>query len=668
MKRFAFLIALMLVCALMISCDCDENDDDDDDVSPSLDDDTNDDDDNNDDDTSVCDCTIDGACYANGETNPNNVCLICDPARSASDWSPNDGAICDDGMFCNGDDACLDGGCDEHEGNPCPDNGLWCDGDEICDEGGDRCLAVDTPDCSDDTLWCNGDEFCDEDNDQCAHTGTPCPDDGVFCNGDEWCEEDQDQCRHTGDPCTMPTPWCNEESNACEDVDCAIAAEASLSECDITLTDLDGVEQDEVGLTTWCGLSEELFTESDAIVAPFWDCWADCIFAGECDADCFDACLYPTDPGFGCAHAAHEIYTCDLTLSFPDAPNYFIPLLDVQASCQEEDPVWECRTWYTSILACSDPPTPEETQLLSDHLYNCVPQPAVALLEEGQNGHVPYHVNMNAQVFTLSFWFQLAATPSEDVILLSRLNETSDEPFGWEVGVYGDIDRLYFTFADTEGDWNTLASYTTIFPEHWYYVVVQYDGDELTVYLDFHFEGDKVFGKTIAYDETGLGIGRAGATDESNKALNGAIDYIDYRDAVVFLSPFYRRQPDATTIGLWEIDEGEGTTLVDLGPFANDGYLSHDSLWIMRDSIWQSMQTIAPNESARHAGQDARLAEELHYANNMTYADNLTDLLTWDQNLTDDPLVTFLFGTCSQTGYTYTTRHTNGDIDYLFTD
>jgi len=188
----------------------------------------------------VCDgCVIDHACYEDGESNPDNECQICDVSQSNNSWTNDNGAICDDGLFCTGDDYCMGGSCSGHTGNPCPDNGLFCDGEENCNEGDDICEQINVPDCSDNGAFCDGDEFCNEDEDQCDHTGNPCPnnglwcdgeescnegddiceqinvpecpDNGQFCDGDEYCNEDEDQCDHTGNPCPDNGLFCDGE-------------------------------------------------------------------------------------------------------------------------------------------------------------------------------------------------------------------------------------------------------------------------------------------------------------------------------------------------------------------------------------------------------------------------------------------------------------------------
>jgi formylglycine-generating enzyme required for sulfatase activity len=158
-------------------------------------------------------CDIGGETYENGQANPANPCLVCDTSSSFSQWSDNNGASCDDGVFCNGEDTCLSGACAEHDDNPCPDDGFWCNGAETCDEENNSCEHENTdasnPRCADDGLFCNGPEECDEDNDQCTHAGDPCDVDGLWCNGDEYCDEPNQQCAHQNVPCADDLIFCN---------------------------------------------------------------------------------------------------------------------------------------------------------------------------------------------------------------------------------------------------------------------------------------------------------------------------------------------------------------------------------------------------------------------------------------------------------------------------
>jgi hypothetical protein len=168
-------------------------------------------------------CSVDGDCYADGESNPANPCQVCDIAASTAEWSPNDGIPCDDGLWCNGADTCAGESCSEHDLTPeeaCPQDGAWCDGAESCDEAGDTCVSSGNP-CADDGAFCNGSEYCDETTDACASTGDPCADDGAFCNGTESCDEAGDTCVSSGNPCAddglfcTGSEYCDETTDAC---------------------------------------------------------------------------------------------------------------------------------------------------------------------------------------------------------------------------------------------------------------------------------------------------------------------------------------------------------------------------------------------------------------------------------------------------------------------
>ena len=72
------------------------------------------------------------------------------------------------------------------------------------------------------------------------------------------------------------------------------------------------------------------------------------------------------------------------------------------------------------------------------------------------------------------------------------------------------------------------------------------------------------------------------------------------------------------------------------------------------------------NAVATSAGYNAKIAQELHFqqfteSEQGRYADNLAALLKMDANLTDDVYVTFLFGECDASGYTFTTTHAKGN-------
>jgi hypothetical protein len=88
-------------------------------------------------------CVIDNVCYPDGTIPEGEPCLICKVSVSQTAWSNNDGAACDDGLFCNGADTCGGGACSQHAGDP-------CNADQTCDETNDACAASGDDDATDD--------------------------------------------------------------------------------------------------------------------------------------------------------------------------------------------------------------------------------------------------------------------------------------------------------------------------------------------------------------------------------------------------------------------------------------------------------------------------------------------------------------------------------------
>lgn len=114
-------------------------------------------------------CLVSDDCVAVGEVNSDNPCEVCDPTRDAAGWSSNDGATCDDGLFCTIDDACNDRSC---SGAPriCED-GVACNGVSICVEDDDACSAGEGQ--------CGVLQLCDAELDQCVSTCSGCVVGGV---------------------------------------------------------------------------------------------------------------------------------------------------------------------------------------------------------------------------------------------------------------------------------------------------------------------------------------------------------------------------------------------------------------------------------------------------------------------------------------------------------
>ncbi|MCC6873842.1 MAG: hypothetical protein IT378_05965, partial [Sandaracinaceae bacterium] len=218
--------------------------------------------------TTCSGCLIGGVCYAADTRNPSNQCEICAPASSASAWSTNTGASCDDGLFCTVSDVCSAAGVCGGGARSCSD-GVSCNGSETCDETADRCAAG--------TSTCAAGTICNTATDTClttcsgcviggvcyapntinpanqcqiclassstvawtARTGSSCDDgqyctvgetcsaaaactggaarscgDGVTCNGNETCNESTDRC-DAGTTTCASGQVCNTSTNMC---------------------------------------------------------------------------------------------------------------------------------------------------------------------------------------------------------------------------------------------------------------------------------------------------------------------------------------------------------------------------------------------------------------------------------------------------------------------
>ena len=108
---------------------------------------------------SAADCPADG--FLPDTTECRAAAHDCDEAEFCTgadadcptDAMADDGTACDDTLFCNGDDTCLSGACDDHAGDPCPAG-------TTCDEDLDECLAADDDIVDDDIV---DDDVADDD-------------------------------------------------------------------------------------------------------------------------------------------------------------------------------------------------------------------------------------------------------------------------------------------------------------------------------------------------------------------------------------------------------------------------------------------------------------------------------------------------------------------------
>jgi cysteine-rich repeat protein len=180
--------------------------------------------------TPSCDCDpAADTCEADhGDGDPCNGTLMCTAGARTCQVDPTTvlsvGVSCNDGIDCNGADACGDGAF----GRECQHNGVSpCLSCETCADitGGHTCSRVDNNCIIAGTCYGRGApnpaDACQTCNDAVLATdwssvtdGTAC-DDTLYCNGADTCTGGV--CGHTGDPCTGVSCYgtCNETTDVC---------------------------------------------------------------------------------------------------------------------------------------------------------------------------------------------------------------------------------------------------------------------------------------------------------------------------------------------------------------------------------------------------------------------------------------------------------------------
>ncbi len=155
-------------------------------------------------------CFIDGACHADGTSNPLNACQICRASISAYMWMPaSSGTHCTTGNIegsCSAQDTCNSNGVcvDRYRtGRTCRASAGVCDETEVCVDGNDHCPedSFKQPDtlCRAQNGACDAPEYCSGDH-------VDCPTDDFFpscymcresrgvCDAPEYCTGETRQC------------------------------------------------------------------------------------------------------------------------------------------------------------------------------------------------------------------------------------------------------------------------------------------------------------------------------------------------------------------------------------------------------------------------------------------------------------------------------------------
>ncbi len=143
---------------------------------------------------------INGACVSGNEPDCSfldSQCSygVCDESSKSCVSKPRpNGTACDDGLFCTVGDACSGGAC-IGSARAC-DDGNECTSD-FCDEESDACIFQNLPDGTscDDGLFCTVNDACV--SGICAGNNRTC-DDGISCTND-FCDEETDSCSYVPD-------------------------------------------------------------------------------------------------------------------------------------------------------------------------------------------------------------------------------------------------------------------------------------------------------------------------------------------------------------------------------------------------------------------------------------------------------------------------------------
>jgi hypothetical protein len=263
------------------------------------------DDDPSDDPTGCDACTCgESACAGCARCIHPDADEVCDGidnnCTQGIDEDPTASASCVDEFFCDGEEYCSGGACQEGTAVDCTDS-VGCTEDS-CNEGTDECVNLPNDAFCDDGQWCNGAETCDVVLECVGGTGRDC-DVSVVCSGD-CCDEGQ-WCTGT-ETCDALLDCQDGTPVDCDDgVTCTVDAcnEGTLS-CDHTASDAlcdDG---------QWCNGAETCDAGLDCQAGTPVDCsdTNDCTddFCDDTDDACQNVCNAVDDQDDCCADPVCE--------------------------------------------------------------------------------------------------------------------------------------------------------------------------------------------------------------------------------------------------------------------------------------------------------------------------------------------------------------------------
>jgi PKD repeat protein/glucose/arabinose dehydrogenase len=177
-----------------------------------------------------------------------------------------------------------------------------------------------------------------------------------------------------------------------------------------------------------------------------------------------------------------------------------------------------------------------------------------------------------ASNLTLEAWIKPTSVSGHRHIAGKNNYELSIEPSGSGF-------KALWEFS-SGGSWRSVASGS--YPlNQWYHVAGTYDGSTMRLFVNGTLVGTQTTSGTI--DQTSNPF-RIGSADGSGDLFPGVIDEVRLSSTVRYTASFARPQAsfttDASTRGLWHLDEGSGTTTIDASGGNNTGTLINNPVWV----------------------------------------------------------------------------------------
>ncbi|MEK6676181.1 MAG: VWA domain-containing protein, partial [Planctomycetota bacterium] len=322
----------------------------------------------NDNNPCTTDACVGGSCVYTPVTcaDNGNPCtdLACDPNGANGNCNltvpVNNGAACDDGLYCTVSEVCSNGTCGGGLPRDCGDS-VSCTNDS-CDEANNVCVHNPVNAKCSDGLYCNGVETCHETL-GCQAGTPPCSPDGVACTVDG-CDEATDTCTHTpNDAACSDGLYCN----GTETCDALLGCQSGSSPCppDSVSCTVDGCDE----ATDTCthipndgACNDGLYCNGVETCHPTLGCQAGTSPCPPDSVDCtMDGCDEATDT---CTHAPNHaacndslycngVETCDVLLGC-QAGTTPCPPDSVACTVDGCDEATDTCTHAPNNAACSD--------------------------------------------------------------------------------------------------------------------------------------------------------------------------------------------------------------------------------------------------------------------------------------------------------------------------